>query len=132
MITEEKLSDVTILAALEAMGAALPWDPVEIWVKRMPTGEYRYTACVDQNSQFGWGSIFGHGLTLEALVKDVIAQGAGRRDPEEQRRKKIEELKEQIRKLEEVVIGFPPYVPNRELAEFNAARQPIDINPVVE
>lgn len=127
MKTEERLTDIAILAALETLAAAMPWDSVEIWIKRNPEGTYYYTTCVDANDQFGWQTVFGHGHTIDELVKDTIASAGNRRDPEEQRRKKIEELHEQIRKLEAVVVGSPPYVPNRELAEYNTARQPVDI-----
>lgn len=128
---ETPITDINILAELERLAAAMPWDTVEIWVKRRPAGEYVFSTNVSDNEQFGWPCRFGYGQTLRASVDNLIKQSEDRRDPETMRLQKIEELKEKIRKLEAVVIGLPPYVPNRELCEYNQRNTALDISSEV-
>ena len=105
-----------IIEQLERMAAAMPWDRCDIWISREPEGQYKFTAYVPCNDKFGFESVFGRGDTPLDAVDDVIKQ-AGVRLPESARDRKIEELKAQIAKLQSVVIGMPPYRPNRELSE---------------
>lgn len=110
-----QITGIDILVQVERLAAACPWDKVDLWVCRAPEGNYDFTAYIPRNSNYGFLDIFGRGATPEEAVNDAIKQ-AGLRDPDSSRRRKIEELKEQIEKLQAVVIGLPPYRPNRELS----------------
>lgn len=105
-----------IMQTLESLGAALPWDTVDLWIGREPEGRVSFTAHVGENN-FGCSWAFGHGDTPEQAAQDLLAQVKDSRDPEKARAKKVKELQEQIDKLQSVVLGMPPYRPNRELDE---------------
>ena len=114
-----KIDNLAIIEQLERLGAAFPWDAVDIWVKREPEGRYDFTAYVRDNPKFALPSIFGSGSNPKEAVDDSIRQWKDR-DPDIMRRKKIRELEEQIKRLQEVVIGLPPYRPGRELSNIEA------------
>lgn len=111
------MKNVEILEALEVLAAAMPWDTVNIWIERRPEGKISYAAIVQDNPKFGLQFDSAHGDTPIAAVERLIKDNDGKRNPEVAREKKLVELKRQIEQLQEVVIGMPPYVPNRELAE---------------
>ena len=115
-----QITGIDILVQVERLAAACPWDKVDLWVCRAPEGNYDFTSYVPENSRYGFPSIFGRGATPEEAVNDAVKQAA-LRDPDSSRRRKIEELKEQIEKLQAVVIGVPPYRPNRELTNGDPA-----------
>lgn len=108
-------NDQQILTALERLGAQFPWDEVTIWIRRAPAGQISFTAHLPSDYERATPSAFGQGATLADACRDVV-KDAGIRDPEGMRQKKLEELREQIRKLEGVTIGLPPYVPGTLLA----------------
>lgn len=115
------MQNIDILGELERLAASFPWDSVDLWVKREPEGSLDFTAYVRDNPKFGFKSIFGSGPTAEAAVDDAIkiADSAPlKRAPEACRQAKIKELQEQVAKLMSVEIGLPPYIPNRELAQY--------------
>jgi len=121
----KQINSFDILVQLERLAASFPWDYVDLWTRRWPEGNIEFTAYVAPSEKMGMNnSVFGHGKTAETAVNDAIKQ-AGSRDPEELRRKAITELKEKIAKLESMEFGLPPYIPNRELAEF--VKAPIDV-----
>ena len=109
------ITNLDIIGELERLGAACPWDGVDIWTKREPEGVYDFTAYVRQNDKFGFPSIFGTGATPKEAVDDAILQ-TGNRDPEISRRRILAELRAKIEKLQAVVVGLPPYRPGRELS----------------
>ena len=110
-------TDSKVFESLEILGAAFPWDTVDLWIKREPNGEIGFTAYVRDNPQLGFGSIFGHGRTAKAAVQDVVnSSKSTNRDPEMQRAKVIRELEEKLAKLKSVEIGLPPYRPGYYLA----------------
>lgn len=123
-----KATDCEILGALEAFGAAFPWDKVDLWLIREPEGTIRYSAILNENSKFGFNFASASGQTARDAVTQIIAQQEGRRDPEAARLKKLAELREQIQRLEAVVLGMPPYRPNSELAEHNPITIPQTID----
>lgn len=114
-----QLTESNIIAELERLAAGCPWDSVDLWICREPQGQFHFTAYVKDNPKFGFRSIFASGETPMAAVDDALRQARGR-DPEIARVKKIEELKQHIEQLQALVIGMPPYRPNRELCEVNA------------
>lgn len=119
-------TNTTILEQLERLGAAFPWDRVQITVERAPEGELKFSAYIPSNDKFAWPSHFSFSNpTLEAAVDTAIATSPPR-DPAKTRDAKIKELEETIVKLRAVDIGLPPYVPNRELAANNSTA-PIDV-----
>ena len=110
-----KITSLDIIGQLERLAEACPWERVSLWTHREPDGAYSFTAYVEQNNQFGFPHLFGHGSTPEQTVDDAVKQ-TGNREPEISRKAKIAELKDQIEKLQAVVIGLPPYKPNHELS----------------
>lgn len=114
-----QITESNVIAQLERLAEGCPWDGVDLWICREPEGNYGFTAYIRDNPKFGFHSIFGHGITPQGAVDDALRQAKGR-DPEIARVKKIEELKRQIEQLQAVVIGMPPYRPNRELCAVNA------------
>lgn len=112
-----------ILETLESLGAALPWETVDLWIGREPEGHLSFTTHVGE-TDFGAPYAFGHGETPEQAAQDLLAKVGDSRDPEKARAKKVRELQEQIEKLQSVVLGMPPYRPNRELAECAPSLQP--------
>lgn len=113
-----KIQTIDIIGELERLAAACPWDNVDIWICRKPEGAYRFVAYIRDNGKLGLPGAFGHGASPKEAVDDALKETANR-DPEIMREKKIAELCDQIERLQEVVIGLPPYRPNRELAYIN-------------
>lgn len=110
-----KITSLDIVGQLERLAENCPWDTVNLWVTRTPEGKYSFTGYVHENEKFGFKSIFSCGATPEEVVDEAIKQ-TGARDPETARAKAIAEMREKIAKLQSVVIGMPPYIPNRELS----------------
>lgn len=108
------LTDSDIVGALEAFGAMFPWDTVDIWISREPSGAVSFTAHLPSNNDFGAGYVFGHGKTAMEAVENC-KKDAGIREPEAAREAKVRELQAQIAKLNSVVIGPPPYKPGTYL-----------------
>lgn len=122
------LTNLDIIGELERLAEACPWDEVDLWARRAPAGEYRFTAYVPDNEKFGFKSAFGNGDTPAAAVSDLIKK-TGARSPEISREKAIAELREKIARLEAVVIGLPPYRPGRILSNGEAE---VRVNPTVD
>lgn len=110
-----KITTVDIIGELERLAAGCPWDRTAIWINREPEGTVNFTAYVSDNEKFGFRCVFGHGATPAEAVSDALKE-CNTRLPEIARDLKIAELQEQIAKLQSVVIGMPPYRPNRELS----------------
>lgn len=110
-----KITSADITAEIERLAEAFPWDTVSMWIDRRPEGRWHFTAHLHSNEKFGFSTEFESGATPQEAVDAMIKDQQNKRDPEIAREKKIRELKEQIEKLQQVVIGLPPYVPNREL-----------------
>lgn len=108
------LTNLDIIGQLERLAEACPWDQAEIWICRTPEGRYEFTAHIPENPKFGFPYLFCTKETPREAVDEAIKQ-TGSRDPELMRKRKIEELRQQIEKLQAVVIGLPPYRPGREL-----------------
>jgi hypothetical protein len=118
------MNDHHLFAELERLAAAFPWQSVDIWLRREPAGEVKYTAYIHANEAVGIRSDSSTADTPQAAVDRIISDNQ-HNSPEEARTKKIAELQEQIRKLQSVEIGLPPYIPNRELAAHNL--NPIEV-----
>ncbi len=114
-----KTDNLQILESLETVAAAFPWDTVQIEVARKPEGEYRFVVWLTGNDKLGLPYECASGNTPEEAAAYAIQRYQGTRDPEAKRNAKIAELREQIAKLEAVVLGIPPYRPNRQLAQIN-------------
>lgn len=115
------MQELNLLVQLELLAQAFPWNQVEITIKRKPEGTLRFSAWINANADFGQDSstyVYGTGDTAEEAVKGAIAQ-ADKLDPALLRNKMMTELKAKLEKLQAMVIGLPPYVPNRELCEHN-------------
>ena len=110
-----KITSLDIIGQLERLAESCPWDTVNVWVTRTPEGRYSFTGYVHENEKFGFKSIFSSGATPEEAVDDAIRH-TGSRDPKIARDKMVAEMREKIEKLQAVVIGLPPYIPNRELS----------------
>lgn len=119
-----RMKDIEILTQLERLAASFPWDTVCIKIERTPEGKMDFTPMVSRNEKFGFPFDCGFGSDLNTAVERLIQGQEGKRDPETAKEKKIAELKEQIAKLQQVVLGVPPYKPNKELAQF--------VNPTIE
>ena len=115
-----KITNMDIIEQVERLADACPWDKVELWVCRQPEGDYGFTAHVDKNEKFGFDYIFCSERTAVEAVDRAIEEAEGR-NPSEARNKKIAQLREQIEKLQSVVIGMPPYRPGSELTNGEAA-----------
>lgn len=122
------ITNLDIISELERLAEACPWDEVDLWARRAPAGEYRFTAYVAENEKFGFKNTFGHGDTPAEAVTDLIRQ-TGARSPEIARNKAVAELREKIAQLEAVVIGLPPYRPGRILGNGEHAAK---ANPTVD
>lgn len=114
-----QITNLNIIEQIERLGAACPWQGVDVWVKRSPEGAYSFTSYASEESKYGIPALWGHGDTPEEAVSDLIKQAATN-TPELARSKKISELREQIEKLQSVVIGLPPYRPGSELTNGEA------------
>lgn len=123
-----KITSLDIIGQLERLAEGFPWDEVELSLKRKPEGEIRFVVYIPRNEQFGFESIFGFDQTPEQAVTQALSR-AGARDPDLARNAKIVELRQQIEKLQAVVIGMPPYRPNRELSNGEPA---IRVNETVD
>lgn len=109
------MKDSAILAALERLGAAFPWDEVNIWIERSPRGAVCFTAYVRGDSARGTESIVACSETLAGATNEAIAKSPSH-DVEANRERKIAELKEQLAKLEALDLRYPPYRPGTILA----------------
>lgn len=108
-----------ILIALEALAAAFPWDKVQLNIEREPQGAIRYVVWISDNEKLGFtGYVHASANEPQTAVDSAIRNYAEERRPEVTRQKMIDEYKDKIAKLEAMQIGIPPYVPNRELAQF--------------
>lgn len=117
-----KLTSIDVIGELERLAAACPWEGVEITIRRKPEGIYDFVVYLSTSEQYGFHSLWTSGPTPGEAVANAIKQ-SGDRTPHEARKKAIAELKEKIAKLEAVVIGLPPYRPNRELSNGEPAIQ---------
>jgi hypothetical protein len=122
-----KITSIDIIGELERLAAAFPWDSVDLWITREPEGRCKFTAYIRDNAKFGFPSLSGWGDTPSEAVDCAVTEAANR-DPERARKQKLAELKAQIEKLHAVVIGLPPYRPNRELSNGEPA---IKVNETV-
>lgn len=113
-----KIDNANIIGELERFAAACPWNRVDIWVCRAPEGAYSFLAYVNSNEKYGLRSGSAFGPTPQAAVDAVLKTYQS--DPNFARLKEIERLKEQIARLEQVVICLPPYRPGRELGSGEA------------
>jgi hypothetical protein len=113
-----KVDSQNIIAELERLAEAFPWDVVNLWIGREPEGKVRFTAYIEDNTKFGFGAQFGHGESPALAVDDVMKQ-ASSRDPSIAKAKRIAQLQGEIERLQAVIIGMPPYRPNRELCSVN-------------
>ena len=107
--------DNQILAALERLAASFPWDEVSIWLTRKPDGRVRFTTHLPSDYSTERESVFGSGETLAEACADLL-KSAGPRDPDDLRKRKLEELRQKIAKLEAAQFGLPPYKPGLLLA----------------
>lgn len=122
-----------IIEAIETLGASFPWDIVDLWIVRRPEGQIEFSAILNANDKFGWRFASESADAPMEAVKRICESEQGKRNPETDRAKRIAELKEQIRKLEAVVLGMPPYRPNTELCAVNPIEVPetIDVSSQV-
>ena len=126
-------TDSEILEALERLGASFQWDDVSIWITRKPGGQIGFTAylpCDYASDRAQRPSEFGHGNTLAEACSNLL-KNAGPRDPEDLRRKTIQELEDKIQKLKAAEFGLPPYKPGLLLAP-GALKSDVDISARVE
>lgn len=121
-------TNMQILEALETLAEAFPWDKAEIDIHRLPEGTYRFYAVLPDTEKYGFEFACASGDSAAEAVAHVIESQAGKRDPNTQRTRKISELQVTIAKLQAVVIGLPPYKPNRELARINLPAVPATID----
>lgn len=122
-------NDMQILETLETVAAAFPWDTIEIQIDREPEGKCHFSFWLKANAKYGFNYEVATGDTVQEAAARLIEQQAGKRDPDRQRKEKIAELRKQIQQLQAVIVGLPPYRPNRELAQVNipAAKVTVDI-----
>lgn len=109
------MKDSQIIEALERLGAAFPWDNVEITIRRQPEGKACFVAYVHADYDRGTESVIGTGATLAEALSDAIKDAPGH-DPELIRTKALKKLREQIAKLEALDLRYPPYRPGTQLA----------------
>lgn len=121
-------TNMQILEALETLAEAFPWDKVELQINREPDGKLSFAAWLAGNDKFGFEYALATGDRVADAVARLIEDQADKRDPDLQRKKKIAELQDQIAKLQAVVIGLPPYKPNRELGRINLPTVPATVD----
>ncbi len=109
-----------VMYHLERLATAFPWDKVELEIERKPEGELNVCAQIHSNDDMGFPFQCHYSETVEHAVDELIRRQQAQRDPEILREKKLKQLREQIAKLEAADFSIPPYVPNRELAEFSS------------
>lgn len=117
------MTDNQVMCELERLAAAMPWDVVELTLRRQPGGKITYSAYLTPHEQFGWDSAYAFTKdSPEQAVDQILRENQARRSPEVTRDVEIKKLEEKIAKLRAVEIGMPPYVPNRELSQFSVNR----------
>lgn len=110
-----KITQSNIIAAIERLAEACPWQHVDIWITRKPEGTYAFTAYAHEEPKFGIRSAWGHGGNTPDEAVDNLLKNHLIRTPEEARRVAVAELRDKIEKLQAAIIGLPPYKPGREL-----------------
>lgn len=118
------MKDNEIMEALETLAATFPWDDVDIWIHRYPQGDMTFSAILNDNNKLGFRFASSRGTTPMEAVKRIAESEVGKRDPEISRKRRIQELTAEVARLQEMVIGLPPYRPNRELAQVNPIQAP--------
>lgn len=121
-------TNMQILQALETLAEAFPWDTCQIEISRKPQGDLSFRAWILSNEKLGFGCELAIGDRVADAVARLIEEQAGKRDPDLNRKRKIAELQMKIEQLQSVVIGIPPYKPNRELARINLPAAPITVD----
>ena len=109
------MNDNAIFSVLERLGAQMPWDTVEITVRRSPDGTISFQGWVPSDSDRGVESILAWGDTLADLCRSMEKQ-SGDRDPEAHRQRALEQLRSKIARLESADFTCPPYRPGTRLA----------------
>lgn len=113
------MKDKRVIEQLEILAAAYPWDEVAIKFERTPEGNLTVWVSLSSRYDLGISSAYEDGETPEEAVKKMIERNPPEeRDPAVCRNKKVAELQTQIKKLQLVVIGLPPYRPGTRLAQF--------------
>lgn len=122
-----KINDLNIIEQLERLAQACPWQRVDIWTTREPEGKYRFTAYAQEETKYGLPTQWGRGNSPEEAVSQLI-KDAVIVDPETARKLAVQKLQSQIEALQAVVIGLPPYRPNRELSAINVPQPPATLD----
>jgi len=127
------MKDQEIFEALEQLGAAFPWESVDVWVRREPAGIINYTVYLNGAAEIGLESDFGHGKTVAEAVADAMKL-KDRRDPAQTIKDKINRLKRDILKLEQVAqtLALPPFCPCLLLGVSNPVTEPEPAPPLRE
>lgn len=110
------VENMQILEALELLGAAFPWEPVEIDIERRPEGKYMFNVWLKGGGSLGLSYALSTGEDPVKVALGVIEREKDRRDPAIKRKERAAQLRRELAELESV-LGMPPYRPNRELAE---------------
>jgi hypothetical protein len=107
-----------ILLELERLAAAFPWDRVNVEIHREPNGETRFVVYVPSNEACGfYDSIYVGASSMQAAVDRAISEHAHTRDPKIMQERAIKAMEEKLAKLRAANFDFPPYVPNRAIAQ---------------
>lgn len=106
-------TETEVFAELERLAASCPWEKVDIWVVREPSGHISFTAYAAGNETLGFNSAFGSGLTPCAAVDALLKAnpGRGQEDIEQRRQEQIAKLRMEIARLETISFELPPYRP---------------------
>lgn len=115
-----KIKSSDLIAQLERLAEACPWQHVDLWITRRPQGTYSFTAYAREEPKYGLPSGWGHGGSTPKEAVDKLLKEHNLRDPVESRKLAVAKLQKQIEELQAVVIGLPPYIPNRELGNGEA------------
>lgn len=108
------MKDQTIFEALEKLGAAFPWEEVQIWIKRSPEGVICFTSHVDGNEKLGFRFEFESSIVsvTEAVDQMIERHAKDHQDAERARKAKIMELELELAKLKQTgPLTLPPFRP---------------------
>lgn len=107
-------NETRLFEALEVLAAHCPWEAVDIWVQRAPTGQIEFTAYARGVDRVGLGSAFGSGLTPHEAV-ERLKHDYPDRNIEARCRDRIAKLHVEIDRLRSLQFALPPYRPTAQI-----------------
>lgn len=108
------MKDQEIFEQLERLGAAFPWEKVQLWIKRAPEGKIIFTSYIGGNEKLGFRyEIESSDVSVTEAIDHMLERHAKEhQDAERARKKKIMELEIELAKLKQSgPLILPPFRP---------------------